>query len=111
MRASILAADDDDGEGAGDDGRTRARVRRSGIGARAEVGGDEIDAVGGGVVGHGARTGLSGEALDGWIAGRGGVDDGEDAVAAGGKGEGVGGAPTGGVRTVPDGGVGEEFAG
>ena len=35
-----------------------------------------------GVVGHGARAGLRGQALDGWIAGSGGVDDGEDAVAA-----------------------------
>ena len=80
--ASILAADDDHGEGAGDDGWTRARVLRGRIGARTEFGSDEIDAVGAGVVGHGARAGLGSEALDGGIAGSGGVDHGENAVAA-----------------------------
>src|ERR1700728_3262835 len=83
--ASILTADDDDGECAGDDGRTRVRVLRSGIGARAKVGGDEIDAVGGEIVGHGARAGLGGEAFNCGIAGGGGVNDGENAVAAGNK--------------------------
>ena len=87
------------------------RVLRRGIGARAEVGGDEIDAVGGGVVGHGARAGLRGQALDGGIAGSGGVDDGENSVAAGDEGERVGVAEAGGVRAVADGGVGEELAG
>ena len=104
------AADDDDGECSGDDGRTRARVLRSGIGARTKVGGDEIDAVGGGFVGHGARTGLGGEAFNCRIACGASVNDGENAVAAGNEGERVSVTEARAVWAVPDGGVGEQLA-
>ena len=43
----FLSADDDYGEAAGEDGWARPGILRRGVGTGAEVGGDQVDAVGG----------------------------------------------------------------
>jgi len=81
------------------------------IGRRAEVGGYGVDAIGGGVVGHGAGAAFGVQRLDCLVGGGGGVDNGENSLAAGGEGEFVPGAVGGGVGPVANGGGGEDFAG
>src|ERR1035441_7776950 len=82
-----------------------------GAGAGAEFSGDQVDAVGSGVIGHGAGAALGGQVLDSGVAGGVGIDYGEDSLAAGGEGELAGRVPAGCVGAVADGGSGEDFAG
>ena len=105
------AAGDEDGEAAGDHGRAAVGIFRRWCGPRAELGGDEVDAVSGGVVTEGAGAAHGAEGFDGGVAGLGGVNHGEDAFSAGDEDEVIAGAPADGVRAFADGGVGEELAG
>jgi hypothetical protein len=101
----VLPAHDEDGKAAGNDGWTGARIVGSWVGAGAEFGGDQVDAIGGGVIGHGAGAALGGQALDSGVAGGCGIDYGENSLAAGGEGELMGRVPAGAVGAVADGGV------
>src|ERR1035441_331567 len=106
-----LTAYDQHDKAARDDRRARARIVGGWVGPGAEFGGDQVDAVGGGVVSHGAGAALRGQALKCWVAGGRGIDYGEDSLAAGGEGQFMRRVPAGCIGAVGDGGVGQYLAG
>ena len=82
----VLPTHDEDGEAAGNDGWPWVRIVRSWVGSGAELGGHQINAIGGGVIGHGAGAALGGQVLNGGIVGRRGIDYGKNSLVAGGEG-------------------------
>src|ERR1035437_10810314 len=89
-RASTLAANHDDREAAGSDGWTWMRVGGCRLGARPKLRADHVNAVGGGVVGHGGGAALGGQGSKRRVAGGASVDHGENSLTAGGEGQLVG---------------------
>src|ERR1017187_4625445 len=108
---SRLAAYDEDDKAAGEDWWTGARIFWRWVGAGADLCRDEVDAVGGGVVGHGAGAALGGQIFDCGVGCGAGIDDGDSArSAARGKGEFVGGVPASSVGAVADSGIRQRLA-
>ena len=105
------AANNQHNKAAGNDGRPRPRIVSCRRGARAKLCGNQIDAVGRGIVSHGTRVALRGQLLNRRIAGSASVDDGErTAAAVRRKGQLVRGVPTGSIGTIANLRRGEHFA-
>ena len=99
----LLPSHDDHRKTSGNNAGAGTRILSRGCWTWAELGGDQVDAVSRGVVGHGAGAALGGQGLDGRVIGRRRVDHGQNAFAAGGEGQLVRGIPARGVGAVADG--------
>src|ERR1039458_3137632 len=107
----LLPANDQHNKAAGEHRWAGARISGCGFGTRAKLGGDQVDAVSGGVVGHRPCAALGGQALNGGIAWSAGIDHGENSLTTSGESQLVGGIPIGAIRTIADHGNSERLAG